>query len=236
LNPLFYFIVKQFKNFVIGYLIMSLFFNNNLLNDLLNIYDRVMLLKVFVDSEDDDNELQNKYYEAAHNHNNKIMNNPHMIDAGFDLYAPGNEGTELSTFGDDLRFFGTGWDDESPINKLDYKICCSAKMVTDKNKVFNTGFYMYPRSSISKTQLRLANSTGIIDAGYRGHLMGMFDVVNIQNDSDDVDADFFGKKFDRYVQLCAPGLVPILVEVVGTKEELGEQTERGNGGFGSTGR
>ena len=225
---------------MIGYLIMSQFFNNNLLNDLLNIYDRVMLLKVFVDSEDDDNELQNKYYEAAHNHNNKIMNNPYVIDAGFDLYAPGNEGNELSTFGDDLRFFGTGWDDISPVNKLDYKICCSAKMVTDRNKIFNTGFYMYPRSSISKIPLRLANSTGIIDAGYRGHLMGMFDVVfdaaKCQNDSDDNDADFFGKKFDRYVQLCAPGLVPILVEVVGTREELGEQTERGNGGFGSTGR
>lgn len=217
---------------------MSLFFNNNLLNDLLNIYDRVMLLKVFVDSEDDDNELQNKYYEAAHNHNNKIMNNPHVIDAGFDLYAPGNEGNELAQFGDDLRFFGTGWDDKSPINKLDYKICCSAKMVTDRNKIFNTGFYMYPRSSISKIQLRLANSTGIIDAGYRGHLTGMFDVVfdaaNAHND--DIEADFFGKKFDRYVQICAPGLVPILVEVVGTREELGEQTERGNGGFGSTGR
>jgi hypothetical protein len=214
---------------------MTQFFNNNLLNNLLNIYDRVMLLKVFVDS---DNELQNKYYEASHNHNNKIMNNPHMIDAGFDLFAPGNEGNELEQFGEALPFFGTGWEDRSPINKLDYKICCSAKMVTDRNKIFNTGFYMYPRSSISKIKLRLANSTGIIDAGYRGHLTGMFDVVfdaaNAHND--DVEADFFGKKFDRYVQICAPGLVPILVEVVGTKEELGEETERGNGGFGSTGR
>jgi len=219
---------------------MAQFFNNNLLNnllnDLFNIYDKVMLLKVFVDSEDDDNELRNKYYEAAYNHNNKIINNPYVIDAGFDLYAPGNEGNELNQFGDDLRFFGSFWDDKSFVNKLDYKICCSAKMVTDKNKVFDTGFYMYPRSSISKTQLRLANSTGIIDAGYRGHLMGMFDVVNIQNDSDDSDADFFGKKFDRYVQLCAPGMVPILVEVVRTREELGEETERGSGGFGSTGR
>jgi len=194
-----------------------------------------MLLKVFVDS---NNELQNKYYEAAHNHNNKIMNNPYVIDAGFDLYAPGNEGNDLAQFGEALPFFGTGWEDRSPINKLDYKICCSAKMVTDKNKIFNTGFYMYPRSSISKIQLRLANSTGIIDAGYRGHLMGMFDVVfdAASAHHDDVEADFFGKKFDRYVQLCAPGLVPILVEVVGTIGELGEETERGSGGFGSTGR
>lgn len=216
---------------------MTQLFNNNLLNDLVNIYERVMLLNIYVDG---DTELQNKYYEAAHNHNNKLMNNPHMIDAGFDLFAPGNEGNELDQFGDDLRFFGPNWQNRNPVNKLDYKIRCSAKMVTDKNKIFNTGFYMYPRSSISKTQLRLANSTGIIDAGYRGHLMGMFDVVNIDTNinihSINHVADFLGKKFDRYVQLCAPGLVPILVKIVSSMEELGEETERGNGGFGSTGR
>jgi dUTPase len=216
---------------------MTHLFNYNLLNDLVNIYERVMLLNIYVDG---DTELQNKYYEAAHNHNNKLMNNPYIIDAGFDLFAPGNEGNELDQFGDDLRFFGPNWQNRSPVNKLDYKICCSAKMVTDKNKIFNTGFYMYPRSSISKTQLRLANSTGIIDAGYRGHLMGMFDVVNIDSNinihSINHVADFLGKKFDRYVQICAPGLVPILVKIVSSMEELGEETERGSGGFGSTGR
>jgi dUTPase len=214
---------------------MTQFLNANILPDLLNIYDRVMLLKVFVDG---DSELQNKYLQSAHNHNDKLMNNPQIIDAGFDLYAPGNEGEELAKFGDNLRFFCgpdlKGWDDSSHVNKLDFKICCSAKMVTDKNKIFNTGFYMYPRSSISKTHLRLANSTGIIDAGYRGHLMGMFDVVNIGSHPN--NGSYWGKKFDRYAQICAPGLVPILVEVVGTKEELGEETERGSGGFGSTGR
>ena len=216
---------------------MTQLFNNNLLNDLVNIYERVMLLNIYVDG---DTELQNKYYEAAHNHNNKLMNNPYIIDAGFDLFAPGNEGNELDQFGDDLRFFGPNWQNRNPVNKLDYKIRCSAKMVTDKNKIFNTGFYMYPRSSISKTQLRLANSTGIIDAGYRGHLMGMFDVVNIDPNinihSINHVADFLGKKFDRYVQLCAPGLVPILGKRVSSMEVLGEETERGNGGFGSTGR
>lgn len=33
------------------------------------------------------------------------------------------------------------------------------------------GFYVYPRSSISKTPLRLANSVGVIDQGYRGEIM-----------------------------------------------------------------
>ena len=95
---------------------------------------------------------------------------------------------------------------------------------------------MHPRSSLSRTPLRLANSTGIIDAGYRGNLMGMFDVVNIpDNLSDSREADYFGQKFDRYLQICAPGMIPIIVEIVNYREDLGEETTRGSGGFGSTG-
>jgi len=206
-----------------------------IMSQLLNMYERVMVLKLFVDSED--NELINKYFLAADDHNNKLLIDPTHIDAGFDLFAPGNTGSELNTWGNNLRFFGPGWDNNSPVNKLDLKVCCSARMYLDTGKNFNTGYYMYPRSSISKTQLRLANSTGIIDAGYRGHLMGMFDVVNIHDPPEFIkEADYFGSKFDRYLQICAPGLVPIIVEIVHSKEELGEQTARDCGGFGSTGR
>jgi dUTPase len=67
--------------------------------------------------------------------------------------------------------------------------------------------------------------------------MGVFDVVNIpDNLSDSREADYFGRKLDRYVQICAPGLVPIIVQIVSSIEDLGEETERGGGGFGSTGR
>ena len=86
---------------------------------------------------------------------------------------------------------------------------------------------MYPRSSISKSNIRLANNVGIIDAGYRGHLMGMFDVIYV----DETNIN----KLDRHIQICAPGLVPIIVEIVNSKEDLGEKTARGDGGFGSTG-
>jgi dUTPase len=196
-----------------------------------------MFLKLFVDSKDET--LKNKYLTAAENHNNKLLNNSNFIDAGFDLFAPGNEGAKLESIGDDeeLRFYGPNWKYENPVNKVDLNVICSAKMYLDSGKSFNTGYYMYPRSSLSKTQLRLANSTGIIDAGYRGHLMGMFDVVNIpEHVSDDRECDYYGEKFDRYLQICAPGLVPIVVEIVESKEDLGEKTERGDGGFGSSGR
>ena len=220
---------------------------DNIITNLLNNYERIMMLKLFVDS--DDENLKYTYINAANNHNNKIMQDPEHIDAGFDLFAPGNVGEELDTYGINLRFFGPGWQDRSPVNKFDFKVSCSAQMMTDSGKRFNTGYYMYPRSSLSKTRLRLANSTGIIDSGYRGHLTGMFDVVNVDSENSNTnqliqdntqiysrEADFWGKKFDRYVQICAPGLVPILVEVVETIEELGEETIRGGGGFGSTGR
>jgi dUTP pyrophosphatase len=88
--------------------------------------------------------------------------------------------------------------------------------------------------------LRLANSVGIIDAGYRGNLTGMFDVVNIKSENTtnkDTDyADYIGEAYSRYVQICAPGLTPIIVKVVKSLKDLGEATERGTGGFGSTGK
>ena len=209
----------------------------NLHNTLLASYDKFMFLKLFVDSKDET--LKNKYLTAAENHNNKLLNNSNFIDAGFDLFAPGNEGAKLESIGydEELRFYGPNYIDANPVNKVDLNVICSAKMYLDSGKSFNTGYYMYPRSSLSKTQLRLANSTGIIDAGYRGHLMGMFDVVNIPEDvSDDRECDYYGEKFDRYLQICAPGLVPIVVEIVESKEDLGEKTVRGDGGFGSSGR
>lgn len=186
-------------------------FITNLQNLLLQKYDKFMHLKLFVDSTD--NELINKYVNAIYNHHNKLLNNIDNIDAGFDIFSP--------------RQFC--FNDPTIVNKLDYQICCSAKIYKNNYnniKTFNTGFYMYPRSSISKSNVRLANNVGIIDSGYRGHLMGMFDII--------YDDNVIINKFDRHLQICAPGLIPIVVELVDLREELGVETIRGNGGFGST--
>lgn len=185
-------------------------------DNLLEIYGSYMLLQIFVDSDDDD--LNNKYIAAINNHNRRITENIHHIDAGFDLYCPSN-----------LEFSST------KVNKLDFNVTCAAsvyKEMRDNTIIYNTGYYMYPRSSISKSQLRLANNTGIIDAGYRGHLIGMFDVVyNQQGSTTSVEVN----KFDRYLQICAPNLMPIYAVLVNSSEELGCDTARGAGGFGSTG-
>lgn len=192
------------------------------MSNLMLSYPVHMVLKIFVDSDDDD--LKNKYREYIDERNTKIGQNPDFIDAGFDLFAPKTQQLSVTN-----------------VNKVDYQVICSAKMITANHEynsehqicgihqmMHNTGFYMYPRSSISKTPIRLANNTGIIDAGYRGHLIGMFDTLYISNPAI--------VKFDRHLQICAPGLVPIVAEMVETKEELGEETARGDGGFGSTGR
>lgn len=181
------------------------FGNNEIVNKLLNQYNTIMYLKIFINDSDDD--LRKKYCEQINKRNTPVQ--IEHIDAGFDIYLPKKYNLVVNS-----------------CNKIDMGITCSAKLVT-KNYNFNTGYYMYPRSSLSKTSLRLANSVGIIDSGYRGKLIGMFDCLN-----DEVPVE----KFDRLVQLSAPGLVPIYVELVETLEELGGHTLRGSGGFGSTGR
>jgi dUTP pyrophosphatase len=86
-------------------------------------------------------------------------------------------------------------------------------------------YMLLPRSSISKTPLRLANSVGLIDAGYRGVLLAAVDVAR----SFDVRAG------DRYFQLVKPDLLPwTRIHIV--EEIPGGPTLRGEGGFGSTGQ
>ena len=84
-------------------------------------------------------------------------------------------------------------------------------------------YYLFPRSSISKTPLRMANSIGLIDGGYRGEIMAVCD--NIKSES------YTAEKGQRLFQLVATDSSPIQYELV---EEL-EMTTRGTGGFGSTG-
>lgn len=87
---------------------------------------------------------------------------------------------------------------------------------------FSGGYYLYPRSSLSKTPLIMGNHVGIIDNGYRGEIMAA--VKNLSSEPYTVQTG------TRIFQLCLPSLQPFRVEIV---EELNE-TIRGEGGFGST--
>jgi dUTP pyrophosphatase len=85
---------------------------------------------------------------------------------------------------------------------------------------------LFPRSSVSKKDLRLCNSVGVIDAGYRGEIMLKFHKAG---EMEDPSGEY--SVGDRVGQLM---LVPIpsiqFVEVVNLPN-----SDRGMGGFGSTG-
>lgn len=81
---------------------------------------------------------------------------------------------------------------------------------------------VFPRSSISKTILSLSNSVGVIDSGYRGPIMFKF---RYPEEGPVYDTG------DRVAQLIIMPYPQIEFEEV---EEL-SSTERGEGGFGSTG-
>ena len=81
---------------------------------------------------------------------------------------------------------------------------------------------LFPRSSIVKTELELANSVGVIDSGYRGPIMFKFR-YNTEGMVYDVG--------DRVGQIIIMPYPQVEFEEV---EEL-STSERGEGGFGSTG-
>jgi len=85
-------------------------------------------------------------------------------------------------------------------------------------------FFIVPRSSIYKTPLRMANSIGVIDSGYRGELM-----VPVDNPTDD---DYMITPGERLFQIILPNLEEFEVEIV----DYLSDSERGDGGFGSTGK
>lgn len=182
-------------------------------------YDKYMLLKIFVDS--DKPEFLAQYEKAITNHNQKLCNTIDFMDAGFDLLIPYHE-SNYSVFGMTRCL-------SNRVNKVDLYVKCAAQMCNvDGSKTYNTGFYMYPRSSISKSCIRLANNVGIIDSGYRGRLIAMVDNV--------YEPEILLTPYDKYFQICAPGLVPVVVQLVYSEDDLGSPTPRGSGGFGSTGR
>ena len=87
---------------------------------------------------------------------------------------------------------------------------------------------VFPRSSIRKTHLFLSNSVGVIDSGYRGELQATF--KKIQGVSNNTLDNY--KVGDRIAQIM---IIPHPTIEFEEADELSD-TERGEGGFGSTGK
>jgi dUTP pyrophosphatase len=132
----------------------------------------------------------------------------------------------------------------APEVKTEYSAGADLKVKSDKEILIkptesaqvNTGVYLeipkgyvgllFVRSSFGKKGLMLKNSVGVIDSDYRGEV-----IAQVVNNSEENIVLNDGERFSQIV------VVPCLllkdnIEIV---DEL-EETERGEGGFGSTGK
>lgn len=86
---------------------------------------------------------------------------------------------------------------------------------------------LFPRSSIKNYSLQLTNCVGVIDSGYRGELQAMFSKYERANVKDRLYVPG-----DRVLQMIIMAAPKIEIEEA---QEL-SSTERGAGGFGSSGK
>ena len=219
-------------------------------------------LKVFVEG---DESLKHEYQEHINKHNGKILFNSYP-DSGFDLLFPeeeiiNEEGSMLFSQKLDLNISAALYEETKScitthntlglsmfgtclfIMMANYRwwmlgmvfLCMGGLMYILDNDVYSgeyleepVPFMLLPRSSLgSKTPVRLANSVGVIDSGYRGHIIACVDCVKKK--------EVVLSKYQRVFQILAFSGRPIYVELVDSHGDLG-YTERGTGGFGSTGK
>jgi len=173
----------------------------------------VALLKLYVDASN--NELVDLYKTHVAEHNKKILTDLYP-NSGFDIFVP--ENVEFT--------------DDFSVQMVNSGIKAEMLYYNSTNPSYSLSpspYYMYPRSSISKTPLMLANSVGIIDCGYRGWLIGALRCLKLSQNS----SSFVVNKHSRLLQICHPSLCPVFVMLV-NETDL-SSSERGEGGFGSTG-
>lgn len=137
-----------------------------------------------------------------------MISKAHSTDAGFDLKATSKTYDEH-----DNVVYGTGLAFEIPEGYVGY---------------------LFPRSSNAKTSLLLSNSVGVIDAGYRGEVLFKFKRGYFMNINGELYHDVTNeyKVGDRIGQLIIMPFPSIEFEEA---SEL-SQSERGTGGYGSSGK
>ena len=176
--------------------------------------------------------LREEYEKRVAAHNTRLNDSSHP-DSGFDILQPSER---ILYRENELN------------NKIPLGVMAAAYDIESGKPL---AYYLFPRSSISRSNMRMSNSVGIIDSGYRGELIAAVDLVGAAcrraidgaagrraHDAcsrADVENGVHIQVNDRYFQICMGDLKPFYVELVDTLGDLGI-TQRGGGGFGSTGR
>lgn len=141
----------------------------------------------------------------------------HPSDAGFDLVATSKRIDENGNI-----VYGTGLAFEIPEGYVGL---------------------IFPRSSISKTNIVLTNSVGVCDCHYRGEVMAKFKPITTANEFHNqrgevehyIDMDGSPKDYEVGERIAQLIIIPIPEIEFEEVEELSE-TDRGTGGYGSTGK
>lgn len=138
-------------------------------------------------------------------------------------------------------------------------VAVSKSIDKDGNIVYGTGIsveipegyvgLIFPRSSISKKDLLLTNSVGVIDSGYRGEIMAKFKNQNQYPNPLQAFWSFFVNKKPKRIKFSVfhAGEYEVgerIAQMIIMPyphvefEEAGElsDSDRGHGGYGSTGR
>lgn len=110
-----------------------------------------------------------------------------------------------------------------PMTKTTLCLGIICQLVDDSTQG-DLGYMLVPRSSLHKWNIIMHNGIGIIDPGYRGEICAV-----VYNPTPDVQ---YISKYDRLFQLVAFTGKKMALDM-NTTIDYG--TERGQGGFGSTG-
>lgn len=152
------------------------------------------------------------------NDNAVMPRKAHPTDAGFDLVATSKRIDEMGNI-----VYGTGLAFEIPEGHVGL---------------------IFPRSSISKTNIVLTNSVGVCDCHFRGEVMAKFKPVNTAHEfitpplglvEPYIDMDGDPKDYEVGERIAQLIIIPIPEIEFEEVEELSE-TDRGTGGYGSTGK
>tara|TARA_Y100000361_G_scaffold69343_1_gene61205 strand:- start:8668 stop:9213 length:546 start_codon:yes stop_codon:yes gene_type:complete len=174
--------------------------------------------------------------------NNSIIHEPANIgDAGYDIVATSDPIVHGSIYRG-LHY--------TAIYHIEYEtdLIIEPEANSDTNE-FDFFMLLYPRSSIIKTNLSLANSVGVIDSGYRGKIKVCFKYIAQPEDMKIVEGKSpIGGMTKGIVTSVNPQriyhegdkiaqLIPCKHnKIYMNKVKHLNDTQRGDGGFGSTGK
>lgn len=136
------------------------------------------------------------------------------------------------------RWTDSGFDLLSPYQVVDFDtyfygrtICTGVVVAALGEDMLPAPCMLVPRSSLSATPLRLSNSIGLIDMGYRGEVLAKVDCIDDSVSTFEIE---HGKRFFQIVQHnWLPWKNIILVDHLDNLPAAPDN--RGAGGFGSTG-